>query len=138
MLLGHALVTDDQSVSIPSSNPRHQLGLRGETLAAQHLERLGFEIVARNFRTRHGELDLVAFDGTVLVFAEVKTRRQGSGNPWESLHLRKRAQVRRMATAYLNRVPERPRGRSLRFDAIGVTLTIGGALVSLEHLEGAF
>ena len=69
---------------------------------------------------------------------EVKTRRQGSGAPWDSLHLRKRAQVRRMATAYLNREPQRPRGSSLRFDAIGVVLRADGALVGLEHLEGAF
>ena len=119
-------------------DPRHQLGRHGEQLAAQHLERLGFEIVARNFRTRHGELDLVAFDGVVLVFAEVKTRRRGSGSPWDSLHLRKRAQVRRIASAYLNSAPERPRGRTLRFDAIGVVLDATGALFALEHLEGAF
>lgn len=125
-------------MATPSTDPRHQLGRHGEELAAQHLERLGFTIVARNHRTRHGELDLVAFDGTVLVFAEVKTRRKGSGSPWDSLHLRKRAQVRRMAAAYLNQVPERPRGRTLRFDAIGVILDSKGKLDGLEHLEGAF
>lgn len=121
-----------------STDPRHRLGRRGEELAAQHLERLGFSIVERNFRTRHGELDLVAFDGTLLVFAEVKTRRRGSGSPWDSLHLRKRAQVRRLASAYLNAAPDRPRGRALRFDAIGVVLEADGSLVGLEHLEGAF
>ena len=122
----------------PSSDPRHRLGRHGEQLAAEHLERLGFDIVARNHRTRFGELDLVAYDGNVLVFVEVKTRRTGSGSPWDSLHLKKRAQVRRMAAAYLNQVPERPRGHSLRFDAIGVILGAGGDLSRLEHLEGAF
>ena len=122
----------------PRTDPRHQLGRHGEELAARHFERLGFTIVARNHRTRHGELDLVAFDGTVLVFAEVKTRRKGSGSPWENLHLKKRAQVRRMAAAYLNQVPERPRGKTLRFDAIGVILDADGELAGLEHLEGAF
>lgn len=121
-----------------SSDPRHQLGRHGEDLAAQHLERLGFTIVARNFRTRHGELDLVAFDGSVLVFAEVKTRRRGGGSPWEGLHLKKRAQVRRIASAYLTSAPERPRGDTLRFDAIGVILDRTGRLAALEHLEGAF
>ncbi len=125
-------------MATPTSVSRHRLGRYGEELAAQHLERLGFTIVARNHRTRHGELDLVAFDGEVLVFAEVKTRRRGSGSPWESLHLKKRAQVRRMATAYLNQVPERPRGGTLRFDAIGVILNAAGELDGLEHLEGAF
>ena len=125
-------------MATPRTDPRHQLGRHGEELAAQHFERLGFTIVARNHRTRHGELDLVAFDGTVLVFAEVKTRRKGGGSPWESLHLKKRAQVRRMAAAYLNQVPERPRGKTLRFDAIGVILGADGELAGLEHLEGAF
>jgi putative endonuclease len=122
-----------------TTDPRQALGRQGERLAAQHLERLGFAIIARNYRTRHGELDLVAFDGTALVFAEVKTRRaSGRGVPWDNLHLRKRAQVRRMASAYLNQVPDRPRGDTLRFDAIGVIIDAGGTLVALEHLEGAF
>ncbi len=119
-------------------DPRRVLGLQGEELAVQHLERLGFSIVARNYRTRHGEIDIVAFADETLVFAEVKTRREGGGSPWESLHLRKRAQVRRMAAAYLNKEPERPRGRTLRFDAIGVVLRPDGSLAGLEHLEGAF
>jgi putative endonuclease len=125
-------------IPTPTPDPRQALGRRGEELAAQHLERLGFRIVARNYRTRHGELDLVAFDDVTLVFAEVKTRRHGSGTPWDSLHVRKRAQVRRMASAYLNREPDRPRGGMLRFDAIGVVLRGDGTLVGLEHLEGAF
>ena len=125
-------------MATPSSDPRHQLGRAGEQLAADHLERMGFSIVARNFRTRFGELDLVAFDGSVLVFVEVKTRRRGGGSPWEALHLRKRAQVRRLAAAYLNAAPERPRGRTLRFDAIGVIVDREGQLHALEHLEGAF
>lgn len=121
-----------------SSDLRHRLGRAGEQFAADHLERLGFTIVARNFRTRHGELDLVAFDGSALVFVEVKTRRHGGGSPWEALDLRKRAQVRRLAAAYLNAAPERPRGRTLRFDAIGVVVDHQGRLHALEHLEGAF
>ena len=138
VLSRHAKAAEHPAMASPSSDPRHRLGHHGEQLAAEHLERLGFTIVARNHRTRHGELDLVAFDGRALVFVEVKTRRQGSGSPWEGLHLRKRAQVRRMAAAYLNQVPERPRGSTLRFDAIGVVLEPTGRLVSLDHLEGAF
>lgn len=122
----------------PSTDRRQLLGRRGEQHAAEHLERLGFDIVARNHRTRHGEIDLVAFDGSVLVFVEVKARRRGGGSPWDNLHGKKRAQVRRMASAYLNQVPERPRGHTLRFDAIGVVLERDGGLVSLDHLEGAF
>jgi putative endonuclease len=118
---------------------RRSLGAAGEALAAAHFERLGYRIVARNHRTRHGELDLVAADAGTLVFAEVKTRRAGpAGDPWHSLHERKRAQVRRMALSYLADVEERPHGLAIRFDAIGVVIDARGRLVALDHLEGAF
>ena len=61
-----------------SDDLRHSLGRLGEELAAAHLERLGYRVIARNYRTRFGELDLVATDDGVLVFCEVKARR-GSG-----------------------------------------------------------
>lgn len=119
-----------------SPDPRRRLGDAGEDHAAAHLERLGFAIVARNHRTRHGELDLVACDGRTLVICEVKTRRVG-GRPWDSLHPRKRAQVRRMAAEYLATVRDRPRVPEIRLDAIGVVLDGQGRLVALDHLEGA-
>ena len=121
-----------------SDDPRHRLGRLGERLAAEHFERLGYEVLARNHRTRGGELDLVLADEDTIVFCEVKTRRAGSGAPWDSLHERKRGQVRSMAAAWLNDVHDRPRSAELRFDAVGVTLDAGGELVCLDHLEGAF
>jgi putative endonuclease len=119
---------------------RQHLGRIGEDLALAHLERLGYALVTRNHRTRYGELDLVVFDGTTLVFVEVKTRRtNGTGRgPWEALHERKRRQVRRMAAAYLLEVTDRPRSPDLRFDAIGVVIDARGKLVRLDHLEAAF
>ena len=119
---------------------RQHLGRIGEDLALAHLERLGYAVVARNYRTRYGELDLVVFDGTTLVFAEVKTRRaSGSGRgPWEALHERKRRQVRRMAAAFLLEATDRPHSPDLRFDAIGVVIDARGKLVRLDHLEAAF
>ena len=119
-----------------ASDPRHDLGRRGERLAAEHLERLGYAVVARNHRTRHGEIDLVVAGHRALVFVEVKTRRTGA--PWDRLHARKRAQVRRMASAFLAEVDGRPYAPALRFDAIGVLLDARGSLIALEHLEGAF
>jgi len=119
-----------------SDNPRHSLGRRGEQLAAEHLERLGYRVVARNYRTRFGELDLVATDEYVLVFCEVKTRR--SGDPWQSLGPAKQRQVRSMARVWLSEARDRPRASALRFDGIGIVIDRSGALVSLEHLEGAF
>lgn len=122
-----------------STDLRHILGATGEDLAATHLERLDHIIVARNHRTRFGELDLVTVSGTTLVFVEVKTRRQSRhGSPWDALHERKRRQVRRMASAYLSDVTDRPHTRDIRFDAIGIVFDAHGALISLDHLEGAF
>ena len=120
-----------------STDPRHRLGRLGERLAAEHLQRLGYEVVARNHRTRYGEIDLVVADERTLVIVEVKTRR-GRGSPWDALDERKRRQVRRMGVAYLSDVTERPRRARVRFDAIGVTVDGGGRLTSLDHLEAAF
>jgi putative endonuclease len=116
------------------------LGRRGEALAAAHFERLGYRVLARNHRTRFGELDLVLADELerTIVFVEVKTRRLGSGPPFDSLHEDKRAQVRTMAAAWLNDVRDRPWAAELRFDAVGVTLDGRGEMVRLDHLEGAF
>ena len=119
----------------PPSAPRpNRRGPRSRSPRAARLR-----VVARNHRTRWGEIDLVVHDGTVLVFVEVKTRRaSGRGGPWEALRERKRAQVRRMAAAYLADVQDRPRSTDLRFDAIGVVIDPRGRLVRLDHLEGAF
>jgi putative endonuclease len=116
---------------------RKSLGRLGEQLAAEHFERLGWRIVERNYQTRLGELDLVAVDGDTLVFAEVKTCRLGRGDPWQSLHERKRAQVRWMSGVWFSERP-RPFFERIRFDAIGVLVDDAGALVRLDHLEDAF
>jgi putative endonuclease len=123
-----------------AGDPRRTVGTRGEQLAAEHLQRLGYEILERNFRTRWGELDIVARHGSILVFCEVKARRLDGGgrSPFESLHPAKRAQVRRIASRWLARPGRRPFLPQVRFDAIGVTFDRSGRLTSLDHLEGAF
>jgi putative endonuclease len=127
-----------------AEDPRRALGRRGEELAERHLRLRGYDIVERNFRTRYGELDLVAAGGRFLVFCEVKTRlvrgRPGPLGPLAAVGARKQRQVRLMAREWLatgaggltRRPPE------LRFDAIGISLDGTGRLVALEHLEGAF
>ena len=120
-----------------STDLRHHLGRLGEDAAAAHMERLGYAIVARNHRTRFGELDLVCLGDGVLVFVEVKTRR-GRGSPWDALGPGKQGRVRRMATSYLSEVTDRPAAPNLRFDAVGVVFDARGQLVRLDHLEGAF
>lgn len=122
-----------------SDYARHRLGRAGEELAAGHLERLGYDVIARNHRTRFGELDLIAFDGTTLVFCEVKTRRASAGaSPWDALGPPKRRRVRAMAAAWLAETEGRPYAEELRFDAIGVVFDTRGELVRLDHLEAAF
>jgi putative endonuclease len=120
-----------------SSDLRHHLGRVGEDAAAAHMERLGYVVVARNHRTRFGELDLVCFGDGTLVFVEVKTRR-GRGSPWDALGAQKRGRVRRMAASYLAEVADRPLAGELRFDAIGVVFDARGRMVRLDHIERAF
>ena len=119
------------------TDQRHALGVLGEELAARHLERLGYAIVARRHRTRFGEIDLIARDRDALVFVEVKARRAGPTSPYDAIDEAKQAQVRRMAAAYLH--DERPPfAGSVRFDAVAVSVDARGKLVALEHLEAAF
>ncbi len=109
-------------------------------------------MIARNFRTRFGELDLVARDERFLVFCEVKTRivrgvrgppgLAGPANPlgpFASIGARKQRQVRAMAREWLAQgVLEGARPPEIRFDAIGISFDGSGRLLSLEHLEAAF
>ena len=121
-------------------DPRKTLGALGESLASEHLRRRGYEILERNYRTRWGELDIIALDGTTIAFCEVKTRRGVGPGPTalDAVGPRKRLRVRRMAASWLSERSERPFARVLRFDAIGVILDRSGRLLSLEHLEDAF
>jgi putative endonuclease len=120
------------------TDARKTLGRLGEQLAADHFERLGWEIVARNHQTRQGEIDLIAIDGETLVFAEVKTCRLGKRRPWDSLHDRKQSQVRRLVGVWFAEQSPRPRFARIRCDAIGIVLDDRHQLVRLDHLKGAF
>jgi putative endonuclease len=122
---------------------RRLVGALGEELARRHLEARGFEILDANFRTRHGELDLVAADARCLVFCEVKTRVVGGPvgelGPFAAIGTIKRGRVRRMAREWLAARGSGGAWRAeLRFDAVGVELDPDGRLLRLEHLEGAF
>src|ERR1700722_13687407 len=116
------------------------LGPAGEQVAAEHLCRLGYEIVERNYATRWGELDIVARLGRTLAFCEVKSRRAGgrAGGPFDAVGRDKQIRVRRMASSWLVAHRDRPYAEVIRFDAIGVTFDGAGRMIALEHLEGAF
>jgi putative endonuclease len=119
-----------------SADPRHHLGRRGEELAVQHFERLGYEIVARNHRTRWGELDLVAFDGHTLVFCEVKTRRSATfGSPAEAVTARKQTRIRGLAMQWLR--TNGARADVLRFDVADVRPDGRGSWI-VDVIEAAF
>lgn len=133
----------DAAASPPGRAPRpdHRpgVGRQGERYAREHLERLGFDVLAARARTRWGEIDLIVHDGRTIVFCEVKTRlARGRAAPWASLHERKRRQVRRLAAAWLAETADRPTGRDIRFDAVGVLVDEAGRLVRLDHIEAAF
>jgi putative endonuclease len=126
---------------------RRTLGRLGEELAAAHLMETGYAVLARNVRTRRGEIDLIAFDGSTLVFVEVKTLRVSSAAtpprpdqyPLLRLRHRQRASLRRLAVAWLSDASKvRPSARTIRFDAIGVSVDTRGSLRALDHVEGAW
>jgi putative endonuclease len=128
-----------------AEDPRRRLGARGEELAARHLEARGYQVVEQNFRTRYGEIDVVARDARFLVFCEVKTRivRRAPGadvlGPFAGIGGRKQRQVRAMAREWLTHGRlEGPRPPEVRFDAIGVSFDAHGCLLALEHVEAAF
>jgi putative endonuclease len=111
------------------------LGSGGERAAADFLRERGYHILERNFRCRGGEIDLIALDGGVLVFIEVKVRRTlARGAPIEAVTPLKQARVRRAAQEYLTfcgRVFQR-----IRFDVIGVMKT--AKTTDITHLKAAF
>jgi putative endonuclease len=123
-----------------TNDVRQRLGRLGEELALAHLKRLGYREIARNYRTRFGELDLIVCDDDTIVFVEVKTRRAGTsaGEAVECVPPPKQRQVRGMAAAWLVDSPDRPRSRDLRFDVVAVTVDGCDRLLRLDHLEAAF
>jgi putative endonuclease len=127
------------------SDPRRALGAAGERLARAHLEARGLVVLDANFRTRHGELDIVAADARCLVFCEVKTRVAAAGDrdpalgPLVAIGPRKQRRLRLLAREWLaERGADAPWRPELRFDAVAVELDPTGRLVGLDHLEGAF
>jgi putative endonuclease len=118
------------------SDPRPDLGLHGEEEAFRHLTKLGYTILARRFRTRLGEIDLVAEDGGTLVFVEVKARRSLScGPPEESVTPRKQRRLILLAGTFI--AARGLHGRDCRFDVVAVDLSRDG-LTEVRHLKDAF
>jgi putative endonuclease len=114
---------------------RQSLGKHGEDLACEELQKRGYLIVDRRFRTRCGEIDIVARDGAVLVFVEVKARSGSNfGTPFDAVTWKKRQRLSQMAAAYL--CVKRLTGAACRFDVVAVLERHGTHTVEL--LKGAF
>jgi putative endonuclease len=116
---------------------KDEVGRFGEQLAADTLTADGLVVLDRNWRCSDGELDIVATDGPVLVFVEVKTRSTTAyGDPAEAVSRAKAARVRRLAVRWLNDHPDR-RWPEVRFDVVAV-LRRSPAGPSVRHVRGAF
>ena len=112
------------------------LGDRGERAAAKYLKKQGLRILARQSRSRIGEIDLIALDRETLVFVEVKTRSSSAaGRPAEAITHAKRRQLTRAALGWLKQ-HGRLKTRS-RFDVVAITWQPGAAPV-IEHFPNAF
>ena len=100
-----------------------ETGKRGESLAYWYLRQAGYTIVARNHASRFGagELDLVAWDGPVLVFIEVKTRSSlDAGHPEAAVSSKKQTRVAKTAREYMRRLTEKRKAVQFRFDTVSV------------------
>jgi putative endonuclease len=113
------------------------LGKIGERHAARFLSKAGFAIVARNYRTPLGEIDIVARDGETLAFIEVKTRSSRAfGLPQEAVDCRKQRQLIRAAQVFLKAHGEP--AVPCRFDVVAVTTGLGARAADVTLIRGAF
>lgn len=119
------------------SEQKKALGQWGEELAARFLEKNGYTLLARNFHTAHGEIDIVANKQEVLTFVEVKTRSSHAfAYPEDSVTRRKQAALLSAAEDYLQAHPES--SESWQFDVIAIERKAGGEpeIVHFENVIG--
>ena len=110
---------------------RRETGTQYEERAAEYLIAQNYQILERNYRIRSGEIDIIARDGTVLVFIEVKYRKNDeSGNPLEAVDIRKQRKIIKVARYYLYQ--KKYGDVPCRFDVIGICGS------HIEHLKDAF
>jgi putative endonuclease len=121
---------------------RQRLGHAAEEIAARRLAAAGFRVVERNARTRLGELDIVALDGNLLVFVEVKAGRAGGlygpERPALAVDRGKQVRLRRLAREWLGSRDALGGVGAFRFDVVGVLFDRGGRLLDYEHIRDAF
>lgn len=112
----------------------HELGKKGEDLAVELLISKGYKILARNWRSGHKEIDIVALDGDILVAVEVKTRKSNTfGEPDIAVGVMKQRMLIWAADAYIR---YHNMDLDVRFDIISIVITDKGQ--HIEHIEDAF
>lgn len=115
---------------------RALLGSLGERGAERFLKRLGYRIVTRNYHCPAGEIDIVALDGSMVVFVEVKTRADREhADPEDAVNQGKQQRLARSANCFLRQTHSI--GRACRFDVIAITGSIETGL-EIEHIPNAF
>ncbi|MHB8842685.1 MAG: YraN family protein [Candidatus Aquicultor sp.] len=113
------------------------LGQSGEDFAVRYLRRKNYRILQRNFRTKIGEIDIIASTGKTLIFCEVKTRlSKAYGHPIEAVTPSKQRTIRKVAEVYLAMAKDVSRFDSIRFDVISILSE--GASLEVTHWENAF
>ncbi len=116
---------------------RKTLGEIGEVLACKHLKRHGYAILERNYSTPIGEIDIVAEDGKILVFVEVKTRRSiAYGLPEEAINSKKIRKLIRLAQFYIRN--KRLYSKQMRFDIVSILMQSKFSKKSLKLIKNAF
>lgn len=111
------------------------LGSKGESLAARYLKKQGFAIIAHNYKTHMGEIDIIARDGETIVFVEVKTRSDETFcAPYESVNTAKRQKLKNAALLYLKK---QKKELPARFDVISIICRQNGQK-SIRHIRDAF
>jgi len=116
------------------SSYRARLGKRGERLAQEHLRRQGYRILETNFRSREGEIDIVAEKDDWLVFVEVRTRRNAQlGSAEESVTKAKQQRLALLAEGYLQARDSPP--PNWRIDVVAIDVAADGSIARLEHIE---
>ena len=127
-------MTNHHALRLKSMAQHNDIGKKGEDEAARYLHQQGYQVLERNYRYQHAEIDLIAQKGKMLIFVEVKTRTNVSfGNPEEFVSYTKAKLIMRVAEHYIF---AKDWLHDIRFDIVAVT--ISGNELRVNHIQDAF
>ena len=124
------------------TDPRRTTGKAAEDICARRLKQKGWQILARNWRIRMGELDLIARTGNILVVVEVKAihinPRQGPTSPVLAVGPNKQRRIRKLTSAWISTHGRTVTFQEVRFDVVGILFERDGSIITYDHIENAF